>query len=202
MSTMNSMGNGIMMMGDGPNLTGTWYNVNTGDHFTVRDTYFEDNKIKVQTTDGRIIGYEQLQNYVQSEVPITKNNIPVPIGDGTMSNKNAQTSSPESSILTDNNLLVGLEKASGIAQNAPQTSKSENFQIIDKAMSKVTSEPDFKIEIEWPNFPKKELSLLLDVMDIPTDEVIRYCYDKFITDKISEKISESFENCIKSKLKL
>lgn len=190
MSNLNSMGSGVMMMGDGPNFTGTWYNVNTGDSFTVRDTYFEDNKVKIQTTDGRIIGYEQLQNYVQSEVPITKNNIPIPTGDGTMANKNMPVTSPlETTISQDNNLLRGLEQEPRLSQNSP---KSENWKIIDKAMSKIEEGPKLEISVVWDNYPGKEIGLLKDIMEIPEKEIIQYCFEKWLNSEISDTIFESF----------
>lgn len=201
---INSMGNGVMMMGDGPNVTGTWYNINTGDSFTVRDTYFEDNKLKVQTTDGRIIGYEQLQNYVQSDVPLSKDKIPVPIGDSKMSNM-AKLDDLKNSNTADDNLIKGLDKASEMTRKVTQTEnieRTENYTIIDKAMSKIKSEPELVIGIKWDDFPEKEITLLLDVMEIPAGELVKYCYDKFIKEKTTEKISESFENYIKSKLNL
>lgn len=190
MSNLDSMGSGVMMMGDGPNFTGTWYNINTGDSFTVRDTYFEDNKIKIQTTDGRIIGYEQLQNYVQSEVPITKNNIPIPTGDGTMANPNKPNTSPLGTLnSSDNNLLKGLEQAPRMSQNSP---KSENWKIIDKAMSKIENGPRLEISVVWDNYPSKEISLLKDIMDIPEKDIVEYCYDKWLDNKTNDAIFESF----------
>ena len=188
MSNLNSMGSGVMMMGEGPNFTGTWYNVNTGDSFTVRDTYFEDNKVKVQTTDGRIIGYEQLQNYVQSEVPITKKSIPIPTGDGTMSNK--AVSSPLGTLnSSDNNLLVGLEKVSETKRNEP---KSENWSIIAKAMSKVENGPKLEINVVWDNYPEREISMLKDIMDIPEKDIVTYCYDQWLNGSITDAVFEAF----------
>ena len=37
------MNNGIMFGAQGPMMTGTWYNPNNGDSFTVRDCFFENN---------------------------------------------------------------------------------------------------------------------------------------------------------------
>jgi hypothetical protein len=51
-------------------MQGTWYNPSTGDAFTVRDSFFEDNQYVVTTTDGRYLQYNQLQNYVQSDMKL------------------------------------------------------------------------------------------------------------------------------------
>ena len=64
------MMNGMMFGGEGPVMQGTWYNPNTGDAFTVRDSFFEDNQYVVTTTDGRYLSYNQIQNYIQSDMPL------------------------------------------------------------------------------------------------------------------------------------
>ena len=70
---------------EGPIMEGTWYNPQTGDSFTVRNSFFEDNQYIVQTTDGRVLGYNQIQNYVKSDRPIempiqtTSQNIPAEV---------------------------------------------------------------------------------------------------------------------------
>ena len=61
---------GMMFGGEGPVMQGTWYNPSTGDAFTVRDSFFEDNQYVVTTTDGRYLQYNQLQNYVQSDMKL------------------------------------------------------------------------------------------------------------------------------------
>ena len=61
---------GMMFGGEGPVMNGTWYNPHTGDAFTVRDSFFEDNQYVVTTTDGRYFRYDQLQNYIQSDMKL------------------------------------------------------------------------------------------------------------------------------------
>ena len=64
------MNNGLMFGMEGPNMEGTWYNPKTGDSFTVRNSFFQDNQYVVQTTDGRVLDYNTLQYYVRSDKPI------------------------------------------------------------------------------------------------------------------------------------
>ena len=52
---------GINFNMEGPIMDGTWYNPNTGDSFTVRDSFFEDNQFMVSTMDGRVLNYNQIQ---------------------------------------------------------------------------------------------------------------------------------------------
>ena len=50
-----------MFSGETPMMEGKWYNPHTGDSFTVRNTFFEDNQLVVQTMDGRLLEYNQLK---------------------------------------------------------------------------------------------------------------------------------------------
>ena len=52
---------------DGPSMQGVWLNPKTGDSFKVRDTFFEDNNLIVMTADGRKLGFDQINDYVQSQ---------------------------------------------------------------------------------------------------------------------------------------
>ena len=64
------MNSGLTFGSEGPMMEGTWYNTRTGDSFTVRDSFFEDNQFVVTTTDGRYLKYEQIQDYIKSDKPI------------------------------------------------------------------------------------------------------------------------------------
>jgi len=64
------------MMTDAPFVTGSWYNHKTGDSFTVRDTFIEDNnRIVILTTDGRHISADMLEDYVKTDKPMPKRNV-------------------------------------------------------------------------------------------------------------------------------
>lgn len=52
---------------NGPIMEGHWVNPKTGDTFTVRDSFFQDNQYIVQTTDGRMLDYNFIQNYIKVE---------------------------------------------------------------------------------------------------------------------------------------
>lgn len=58
-------GAGIQFGGDGPMMSGTWYNPKTGHKFTVRDCFFEDNNFIVMATNGQRYDYNTIQHYIQ-----------------------------------------------------------------------------------------------------------------------------------------
>ena len=59
---------GIMM--DGPTIEGVWQNSKTGDFFTVRDSYMEDDDFIIIATDGRRFNYKMLNDYSQTNQKI------------------------------------------------------------------------------------------------------------------------------------
>ena len=49
----------------------TWWKPDGTDHFTIREVLISPEGFSVRTTDGRLIGGEIMETYIQSEVPIT-----------------------------------------------------------------------------------------------------------------------------------
>lgn len=170
--------NGITFGSDGPMMEGTWYNTKTGDSFTVRNTFFEDNQYIVQTTDGRILKYDQIQDYIKSDKPIIMekktqtDNLPPEVVDlvaGDMSED-------------DYNMIYGKQSLGNI--NNPQSqiynttpivthSVSSNYDIIGKALTK-RNLPDFQIGVNWDKCPISEINMLMDLMDVSEDEIISW----------------------------
>lgn len=58
---------GITFDGTAPMMEGTWFNPKTGDVVKIRDTFFENNNYIARTTDGRMLNYNQLQNYIRDD---------------------------------------------------------------------------------------------------------------------------------------
>ena len=193
------MMNGMMFGGEGPIMQGTWYNPHTGDAFTVRDSFFEDNQYVVTTTDGRYIRYDQLQSYVQSDMKpddLKKMNIDKPIKEeipeevASLIDGGADSYSdmllPEDAVLTQPKLGNLYKDDAKIydtpvgqfmtARNNIPSGNTMNEAIIEKAL-KNTARPDFNIDVVWDNFPKKEIEMLNEIMDIPVDEIIDWYLD-------------------------
>lgn len=60
------MNNGITFdISNGPVMDGTWVNLNTSDIFTVREAFFQDNQYLIQTTDGRLLDCNFIQDYIK-----------------------------------------------------------------------------------------------------------------------------------------
>ena len=187
---------GMMFGGEGPVMNGTWYNPHTGDAFTVRDSFFEDNQYVVTTTDGRYFRYDKLQNYIQSDMKLedlkqmheTKenNNEILPLE---VSNLIDKTDDEEPvGILPDDLDLIKPRSLGNLGDKPtvanyvkddiklPVAPVNMNSAIIEKAL-KNTTKPNFSINVEWSNYPSKEIEMLKDIMEIPSDEIVEWYLD-------------------------
>lgn len=194
---------GMMFGGEGPVMQGTWYNPQTGDAFTVRDSFFEDNQYVVTTTDGRYLNYNQLQNYVQSDMKLEdlkKNRVqrdePVPaeIMDMIANDDLSEVQSDDyfGIIPEDMDIISDKSKPMGNIYAAPESQtlrptqsqpvQNLNTTIIEKAL-KNTSKPTFSINVKWPNYPAKEIEMLKDIMEIPINEIANWYLDSISLDE-------------------
>ena len=208
---------GISFSIDGPVMTGTWYNPKNGDSFTVRDTYFEDNQYMVITTDGRRMDYNMIQNYIKSDTPIPKMEQPkttqqsnqIKIGD-IKETGNEIISNYDEMILEDDALLLQTkttpqnEFTSSRRINLDglkNDSKPTNYYIIDKALSKI-KKPKFELKCKWDKFPKQEIEMLKDIMDISLDEIRDYIFEKFIDESYKDELKKQLNKVISENLEL
>ena len=191
---------GMMFGGEGPVMSGTWYNPHTGDAFTVRDSFFEDNQYVVTTTDGRYFRYDQLQNYVQSDMkledlkkmkienkPVEK--LPAEVSElidtDAAYNESGLLLPEDEALISSKPVKLGNiannNNANYINRNVSVTPTNMNTAIIEKALKNV-AKPDFSINIEWENYPVKEIEMLKDIMEIPSSEIIDWYLDNIQLD--------------------
>lgn len=202
--------NGINFGGEGPIMQGTWYNPHTGDAFTVRDSFFEDNQYIVMTTDGRKLDYNRLQNYVQSDMKLEdlkkmrvekeeKEEIPSEI-------KNLIADDTEDYLIPEDNIFGGglgnIHQPRHIApasvhQGGVNMPINMNNAIIEKAL-RGAKKPEFVVTVKWKDFPNKQIEMLRDVMEIPDNEILDWYLDNIDMLEISEAVKNGISNHINS----
>ena len=191
---------GIMFGGEGPVMEGTWYNLNTGDSFTVRDTFFEDNELIVQTMDGRMLKYSAIQNYVKSDKPIDTTGIKEQFQKDVLPPEVANLIENDDSGAKETYGLLDDEEAL-IYGNTPQSLGNINKQsvaelnptatndiIISKALGRKKL-PDLIIEADW-EFPRKEIDMLMNIMDISKNEIVNWYLDHLDMSIIALKVKK------------
>lgn len=192
--------NGLTFNSEGPIMSGTWYNPNSGDSFTVADSFFEDNQYVVTTTDGRYLKYEQIQNYVKSDKPLDMNKLQLdkpqepavndlpPEVMGLLEVNDLMPSTPLG------NLYEQVQEPVTTAIPKTQVNTS-NYAIISKALSK-RSLPDVHIGVDWNKCPLKEMKMLIDLMDVTEDEIIEWYVDNIDAETATKMIKSSIKDYI------
>lgn len=181
-----------MFGGDGPMMQGTWYNPHNGDAFTVRDSFFEDNQYTVVATDGRVFRYDQLQNFVQSDMKLedlkkmkleeSKKEEKLP--DSVLNlidsdNSYSDLMIPDDNIISQPKIGNLYEEQNSKHQSIVNTVSENslmNYGIIEKALSK-TEKPSISVSLKWDKYPEKEIEMLKDIMEISEDEIVEWYMD-------------------------
>lgn len=160
-----------------PDITGTtWWSRTGQDHFTVREVIMDPSSgMMVNTTDGRMIDIERMDNYIQSDKPVggIRNTPPINSIDVRGLDSETPVQVEESEMTRESDTRV--------------QSLSTNHEIIQRAMSGV-SKPAVRVSLEFEEYPERELSVLRDVMKVPENEILDYCYKTWFSSDLDESI--------------
>lgn len=188
------LSNGIIFGDQGPLMDGTWYNPSTNDSFTVKDSFFEDGQYIVATTDGRMLGYDMIQNYIKTDKPITVNtandNIP-----------NEVINEIDDSLFINDDIYDNKQTLGNLNQvnHSIVVSTTTNEDIIEKALSKA-NKPQVTASVKWNDFPKKHIEMLNEIMGIDTKEIVEWYTKQLDTTEIAIAIHNSIISYINDQL--
>ena len=182
---------------DGPMIDGTWYNTQTGDHFTVRDSFFQDGQLIIQATDGRMFDYNTIQNYVKSNTPLQRNQ-PTQQPETPIPNEVQDLLEDDSYLLEEDKSLITTPQKPQTTTPTSQPTLNEDEIIINRILSRV-EKPIITYNIEWTKFPHKQLEMLMDMMGVEVSEIAKYFTNKLSLEMIRESLQSQIEQNIKSK---
>jgi hypothetical protein len=180
-----------------------WYSTKSNDSFVVKDVLMDESgNLSFFTTDNRTIDSSQLGNYIQSDTPI--NNIPKQQPKLDIDLTKLDSDTPITVVNEDESILntpMGSNQSPWISPAITIERKEEKIDeeimIIEKALKKIEF-PQVCCSFTWNEFPKKELSMLLEIMEIPMEKVLDYICKKAFTDKVISEITEQgkeYINC-------
>ena len=205
---------GIIFNGETPMMSGTWYNPKTKDQFTVRNTFFENNQLIVQTMDGRMLEYNQLQHYVQSDGPI-------PVDEPTQKPANNPLPPEVAGLIdggNDDMMLADdldlISKPLGnlydkqpthsdnkeLAKDPVDVNQHINNAIISKALEKHGT-PKINAKLDKRSLPKETIKVLMDVMGISKEEIVQWYMDTIDLSLLYNELKETVEKALDEKLK-
>jgi len=179
------------MISDGSDMiSGKWINRQTGDIINVRSSVTDDSGNMILITDkGQLNMNEFSRLYVQAsdEMYDLDGNVvdSKPVEADEISFANNDTPLVADSILMPN----------GMDNTATQL---KNFDLIDKIFKKTESKPSADLKINWADFPKKELSMLVNYFDVSSEEIATYIGKYLINeDLLKDALLEFLDNNLK-----
>ena len=217
---MNSY-DAMIFSGETPMMSGTWYNPQTGDSFTVADAFFQDNQYLVKTVDGRILDYNIIKNYIKSDKPIASQkkqakeqlpkevsnillkesgNLNSPLND-TLQNDTLQNDIlPEDMDLIKPRSLGNLNTPTSAPVNTPAQSHNPFGVIIERALAK-KDQPLLDVKVNWENFPRKEIELLTSVLHLSIDEIIQWYISQIDMSQIESIVAKTLTETINREMR-
>lgn len=206
---------GITFDGTAPMMEGTWFNPKTGDVIKIRDTFFENNNYIARTTDGRMLNYSQLQNYVRddSKTPNTNKQDVKPVQHPAAATvQNTPSVDPDSMLSQEDlDILEGLsnpdaeqnrkavqevqngiaERLNGIADYIDKRGQELTIsdQIINRAMED-EDEPRLVVKVSW-YAPVEKLRFLKENMGITDSDIVRWITRTLDSRDLSSDVRDS-----------
>lgn len=190
-----------LIFNDGvPTIKGTWINPSTGNQFTVRDTFFEDNELVIKTTTGKIIKYNDMKDYVQiSSESNNKNTPPPPTPKNTDNIFNKQDYIPSEVLdILDDTSYTPLTR---IYDDKSEVNSEENKKIninedIISRVLKDKTNPSVDIHILWKDFPAEEIKVLRELLNIPPEDIINWYINTLNMTNLLETSKDSLKKFI------
>lgn len=194
--------------------SGTWTNKYTGDTIFVRDCIIDGDQMMIITNNGPMDMNSFSNSYIQMGDEVNSPGISSRVvNQGTGMNTPMMAGIDKEDI----EILQGLNNPSKQVPTQPQPNEimveqpivqtyavdpeeeKQTFmisKIIDKCLNNGQG-PKLELNINWPDFPKNELEMLVNYFDVPIDKISTYIYKnaipvKLITDALDSFIEKEF----------
>ena len=180
-NTMLDFGAGPGDMMGGAMISGKWINKNNGNVINVRDSFIDDSQNMFLLTDkGQISMDEFTKYYIQASDEVYD------LEGHVVDTKPVDTA--EVSVAASEDALVADPIFPGITQGSSiQIQKQiNNFELIDKIFKKNESKPTIDLKINWADFPKKELSMLIEYFDVKNEDIASYISEYLVNSDLLE----------------
>ena len=198
---------------------GKWVNIHTNDVVFVRDTIQDGDQMLVITDKGQI-PMKDFVNYIQIEEGEVIPTLQDLYGGSQNNNLLAQLNQgiPEEDRLTTTDitndskiakLTKGLGQHNINKKSEYQDKKSEikieeepkknsNYDLIKKVFDKFPVERSIEFSIIEEEWPFKEFTMLVNILDVPVEDICSYVIDNYLNkDNLVKALSKYFQQFIK-----
>lgn len=192
---------GVQFGMEGPVMTGTWINPKTGHKFTVRDTFFQDNQFMVQTTDGQMLDYNTIQNYIQCNdnagraieptpdiVEHASTDIPREVAD--------MVDTGSDMMIPEDTHLGNIYSDNSTKSPADALVQDPDMAMVDRVLKK-HPEPTIVPQITW-DVPQRQIETLIDILGIDPATVAKYYINKINKESVMMDLLKSVAEYIKN----
>ena len=193
--------------------TGKWTHKITGHEIMVRDCFQDGDHVIIMTNEGQLNMQDFSQNYIQLEEGEIIPNLSDLYGNGLNSSLLAQINrgiDKEDQVglvttnINDNKSNVIIENVNNdndILLKGLGTSKevknNKNYTLIKKVFDKFPVERSIEFEIFKDEWPIKEFSMLVNVLDVPLQDICEYIIENYMSkEKLAKYLASYFEEYI------
>ena len=211
-------------MGGAPTISGKWYNKRTGNTIIVRDAFFMDDGMQVQTSTGEFIDGQTFSNeYIQMDENVYDEQGNVTgtetVDYDAMFNNVSYIKTDESKQeLVESNFIVAPTNEPAIVTGFTENNQAQvtgasmytpaipvkvstldtyKLDILNKFFNSFKELPDIKFSVKWDNLPEYEINLMKNVFNISVDDIAVYITEKYCD---IEKIIDNIKYDIVDKL--
>ena len=200
------------MLDSAIDITGKWFNKNTGKTVNVRNSVMDNDQMIIMTEYGAISSEEFMRDYIQvsddmfdesgnkiGSEKVTKDDFKI--------DKKLPLKKPEINLETtafDNlenfNLNINEQENNYIPVKTKNVNITDNNQIeikqydesIIKFFNKIKTKPEINIFIKWNDFPFDKLNTLIEYLDIDKNDIISYIKENYLQN--DEELTNSIKN--------
>lgn len=200
--------------GSGPAMEGTWFNPQTGDSFTVRDTFIEGDTFYIIATDGRQFDANMISQYLQCEegfeppkfkkpeIDVNQGKLNLSGIDSSIQVETREQPKSDESIL-DQKLPTAIP-----AEEQPASrpvNQQESRSIVDeddlfiKRLLSRGDLPAINFKIDWKKYPAKQMEMLLEYMAVDIDKISDFYINHLDLEEIRKEIQSELSKFILKK---
>lgn len=185
--------------------SGKWINPRSGKSVIVKDTFIDGEHMNVMLSDGSIIPMNDFsRDYIQmseEEYDSTgtqvltnssngNNDLVSQIDESLLFKGMGQAPSEQIKVSKPNTLDPSFVENYSEECKTNNSSQTTTGNLVEKIFDK-NDGPKLKINIEWADFPKKELQMLKNYFDVTDNEIINSVINKYVN---ADFIKEALES--------
>lgn len=181
----------------GIQIEGTWINKNTGQKIFVRDSFIDGDDMVIRTVDGTILSMNEFSNnYIQMDDEEVGTAMP------SVAPTNYSNNIPYAFDENDNDVEDIIKPDFGTIKKPSEPSEYVNQQIetkqsnttndlVKKLFDKIDSKPVITIDIDWADFPKEQLNMMMTYFDVTLEDVSKYLMQNYVNEKSVELVLQN-----------